>query len=68
MSRLWLALDVSLRVDEREYQLQRQGIATAFESSALVAALAGGKNHAIDVLVLEWSDPEIQTVTSTGLG
>jgi uncharacterized protein DUF1194 len=60
---LVLALDVSLSVDQREYDLQRNGIATAFESPALLAAVAGGKNHAIDVLVLEWSDPEIQTVT-----
>ncbi len=60
---LVLALDVSLSVDEREYELQRDGIATAFESPALMAAVASGKNHAIDVLVLEWSDPEIQVVT-----
>jgi hypothetical protein len=60
---LVLALDVSLSVDEHEYALQRDGIATAFESPALMAAVAGGKNHAIDVLVLEWSDPEIQVVT-----
>jgi Protein of unknown function (DUF1194) len=60
---LVLALDVSLSVDEREYELQREGIATAFESPALVAAVAGGKSHAIDVLVLEWSDPELQVVT-----
>jgi hypothetical protein len=60
---LVLALDVSLSVDEHEYELQRDGIATAFESPGLMAAVAGGKNHAIDVLVLEWSDPEIQVVT-----
>ncbi len=60
---LVLALDVSLSVDQHEYELQRDGIATAFESPALLAAVAGGKNHAIDVLVLEWSDPEIQVVT-----
>ena len=60
---LVLALDVSSSVDEREYALQRDGIATAFESPALMAAVAGGKSHAIDVLVLEWSDPEIQVVT-----
>ena len=60
---LVLALDVSLSVDEHEYELQRDGIAAAFESPALLAAVAGGTNHAIDVLVLEWSDPEIQTVT-----
>ncbi|HKX10841.1 MAG TPA: DUF1194 domain-containing protein [Stellaceae bacterium] len=60
---LVLAVDVSLSVGDQEYTLQRDGIATAFESPALVSAVAGGKNHAIDVLVLEWSDPEIQVVT-----
>src|SRR5215469_911598 len=53
---LVLALDVSQSVDQREYDLQREGIATAFESPALLAAVAGGKHHAIDVMVLEWSD------------
>lgn len=60
---LVLALDVSLSVGDQEYKLQRDGIATAFESPALVSAVAGGKNHAIDVLVLEWSSPETQVVT-----
>jgi len=60
---LVLALDVSLSVDEQEYELQRDGIAAAFEDPAVIAAVAGGKNHSIDVLVLEWSDPEIQVVT-----
>jgi Protein of unknown function (DUF1194) len=60
---LVLALDVSLSVDEQEYELQRDGIAAAFEDPALMAAVAGGKNRAIDVLVLEWSDPEIQVVS-----
>jgi hypothetical protein len=60
---LVLALDVSLSVDEQEYELQRDGIAAAFEDPALMAAMAGGKNRAIDVLVLEWSDPEIQVVS-----
>jgi hypothetical protein len=60
---LVLALDVSLSVDQGEYDLQREGIARAFESPALAAAIAAGKNHAIDVLVMEWSDPEIQVST-----
>ena len=60
---LVLALDVSLSVDEQEYELQRDGIAAAFEDPAVITAVAGGKNHSIDVLVLEWSDPEIQVVT-----
>ena len=60
---LVLAMDVSLSVDEGEYHLQREGVARAFESPALAAAVANGKYHAIDVLVLEWSDPEIQVST-----
>ena len=60
---LVLALDVSLSVDEGEYQLQRDGIAEAFESPTLVAAIAGGTHHAIEVLVLEWSEPDQQIIT-----
>ena len=59
---LVLALDVSLSVDEGEYQLQRDGIAEAFESPTLVAAVAGGTHHAIEVLVLEWSEPEREVI------
>ena len=60
---LVLAIDVSLSVNQGEYDLQREGVARAFESPALAAAIANGKYHAIDVLVLEWSDPEIQVST-----
>jgi len=60
---LVLAMDVSQSVNEGEYDLQREGVARAFESPALAAAVANGKFHAIDVLVLEWSDPEIQIST-----
>lgn len=60
---LVLAIDVSLSVDEREYQLQRDGIARAFESPALVATIGGGTHHAIDVMVLEWSNPDQEVVT-----
>jgi hypothetical protein len=60
---LVLALDVSESVTAEEYQLQRDGIAEAFESPALATAVANGSRHAIDVLVLEWSDPELQVVT-----
>ena len=60
---LVLALDVSLSVDEAEYRLQRDGIAEAFESPALAAAVAALPHHAVEVLVLEWSEPDQQTVT-----
>ena len=60
---LVLAVDVSLSVTAEEYQLQREGIARAFESPALVAAVTGGAHHVIDVMVLEWSDRDRQTAT-----
>jgi len=60
---LVLAVDVSESVDAEEYELQHEGIARAFEAAPLIAAIRGGKNGAIDVLVLEWSDRDKQVVT-----
>jgi hypothetical protein len=60
---LVLAVDVSESVDAGEYELQHEGIARAFETQQLIDAIAGGKNGAIDVLVLEWSDRDKQAVT-----
>jgi hypothetical protein len=60
---LVLAVDVSESIDLEEYELQHEGIARAFESAALVEAIRGGKQGAIDVLVLEWSDRDKQVVT-----
>jgi len=60
---LVLAVDVSESVDAEEYELQHEGIARAFESAPLIAAINGGANGAIEVLVLEWSDRDKQVVT-----
>jgi hypothetical protein len=60
---LVLAVDVSESVDAEEYELQHEGIARAFESAPLIAAISGGAHSAIDVLVLEWSDRDKQVVT-----
>ena len=60
---LVLAVDVSESIDAEEYQLQHEGIARAFESPPLIAAISGGAKGAIDVLVLEWSDRDKQVVT-----
>jgi hypothetical protein len=60
---LVLAVDVSESIDAEEYELQHEGIARAFESPAVVAAIAGGPRHAIAALVLEWSDRDKQVVT-----
>jgi Protein of unknown function (DUF1194) len=60
---LVLAVDVSDSVDAAEYHLQQEGIARAFEDPALVAVIGAGRHGAIDVLMLEWSDTDKQTVT-----
>lgn len=60
---LVLAIDVSESVDADEYELQREGIARAFESPALVQAVAAGQHGAILVAVLEWSDRDRQVIT-----
>ncbi|HXP31907.1 MAG TPA: DUF1194 domain-containing protein [Stellaceae bacterium] len=60
---LVFAVDVSESVDAEEYQLQHEGIARAFESQPVVAAITGGAHGAIDALVLEWSDRDKQVVT-----
>jgi Protein of unknown function (DUF1194) len=60
---LVMAADVSASVDAGEYRLQHEGIARAFESPAVLLAIAGGKNGAIDATVIEWSDRDKQVVT-----
>jgi hypothetical protein len=60
---LVLAVDVSESVDAEEYQLQHEGIARAFESAPLIDAIRNGRNGAVDVLVMEWSDRDKQVVT-----
>jgi hypothetical protein len=60
---LVLAVDVSGSVDAQEYELQHEGIARAFETGALIDAIRHGRNGAIDVLVMEWSDRDKQVVT-----
>ena len=54
---LVLAVDVSASVTADSYLLQHDGIARAFVSPRLdeaISAMPGG----IEVLVLEWSDPD----------
>jgi hypothetical protein len=59
---LVLAIDVSESVSSERYILQHDGIARAFETPQLndaIAAAPGG----IEVLVLEWSDPDKIAIT-----
>jgi hypothetical protein len=60
---LVMAVDVSLSVDDNEYQLQHEGIARAFESPQLAQAVGAGGSGVIEVAVIEWSDRDKQVVT-----
>jgi len=60
---LVMAVDVSASVDAGEYRLQHEGIARAFESPAVLSAIAGGHAGAIAATVIEWSDRNKQVVT-----
>ena len=59
---LVLAVDVSASVTADSYLLQRDGIARAFANPRLVEALSAAPGG-IEVLVLEWSDPDKIVVT-----
>ena len=54
---LVLAIDVSASVSADSYVLQHDGIARAFENAQLVDAITNMPGG-IEVLVLEWSDPD----------
>ena len=54
---LVLAVDVSASVTADSYQLQHEGIARAFADSRLLEAITGSPGG-VEVLVLEWSDPD----------
>jgi hypothetical protein len=59
---LVLAVDVSASVTADSYVLQHDGIARAFENPRLVDAIAAAPGG-IEVLLLEWSDPDRIKVT-----
>ena len=57
-----LAVDVSASVTPDSYVLQHDGIARAFANQRLVDAIAAAPGG-IEVLVLEWSDPDKIAIT-----
>ena len=59
---LVLAVDVSASVTADSYLLQHDGIARAFASPRLVDAISASPGG-VEVLVLEWSDPDKIAVT-----
>jgi hypothetical protein len=52
---LVLAADVSRSVDEEEFRLQRQGIATALTDQKVLNAIRSGNHGAIAVCFVEWA-------------
>ena len=59
---LVLAVDVSESVSTERYVLQHDGIARAFENADLIDKIAAAPGG-IEVLVIEWSDPDKIAVT-----
>ncbi len=61
---LVLAADVSISVDNTEFQLQREGYAAAITSEAVLDAIRAGPHHAIAICFIEWSGPSKQRVVA----
>lgn len=59
---LALALDVSGSVDEREYALQLQGVATALEDEAVQGILLATPETPVALAVYEWSSTSHQRI------
>ncbi len=57
---LVLAIDCSYSVDDREYRLQLDGIANAFRSAEIQAAIANGAHGRIAVAAVLWSSVKYQ--------
>jgi hypothetical protein len=60
---LILAVDVSGSVNEAEYQLQRQGYASAFTDPRVLNAIHSGPRKKIAVAFVEWSGLNSQKLT-----
>ncbi|MFY0615768.1 MAG: DUF1194 domain-containing protein, partial [Hyphomicrobiaceae bacterium] len=52
---LILAIDVSASVDDREFDLQRHGLARAFRHPAVLAAISSGPTRQISLAIVQWS-------------
>jgi len=57
---LVLAVDVSSSIDDREFDLQRQGYAAAFRDPRLIATLQAGRTRRIAVAMMEWAGASAQ--------
>ncbi len=59
---LVLALDVSASVDEREFDLQKYGVATAITHPSVIEAIGFGRNKRIAITVVQWAGYQKQFI------
>lgn len=57
---LILALDVSSSVSQREYELQRDGLATALLDPEIRDRIIGAPDNQVELMVFEWGDAAYQ--------
>lgn len=59
---LVLAADISRSLDEKKFQLQREGYAAALTSPRVIKAIESGPHGKIAIAFVEWSGPQAQAV------
>jgi hypothetical protein len=59
---LVLAVDVSGSVNQRRFELQKQGYVAAFQTRQVLDAIRSGAQGAIAVTMTQWTGPELQRV------
>jgi len=60
---LVLAVDTSGSVDERRFELQKQGYVTAFRNPRVLEAIRSGALQSIAVTMTQWTGPALQVQT-----
>src|SRR5919109_5413657 len=57
---LVLAVDASGSVDQRRFELQKQGYVAAFRGPRVLHAIQSGSTQAIAVTMVQWTGPALQ--------
>ena len=63
---LVLAVDASGSVDNRRFELQKQGYAAAFRSPKVLNSIRSLMTQSIAVTMMQWTGPRLHVVVSTG--
>ena len=61
--KLVLAVDTSGSVDERRFELQKQGYVAAFRNQRVLDAIRSGATQSIAVTMTQWTGPALQVQT-----